>query len=75
MKKQFYLTMITFLTTLLAAKAQVPDVPMADEMRANGKIYVVVTVMAILFLGMLIYLLLLDKKIAKIEKKMRENRD
>jgi CcmD family protein len=48
--------------------AQMPAVEMADAMRQNGKIYVVVLVMAIIFLGVVFYLINLDKKISKIEK-------
>lgn len=39
-----------------------------DFMRSNGKIYVVVAVIVTIMLGLLIYLISLDKKITKIEK-------
>lgn len=42
---------------------------MADAMRANGKIYVVVAVIAIIFVVMAVYLITIDRKISKIEKK------
>ena len=41
---------------------------MADTMRANGKIYVVVLVLATIFAGIIIYLIRLDRKITKFEK-------
>lgn len=41
---------------------------MADEMRSNGKIYVVVAVILTIFAGIIIYLVRLDRKISKIEK-------
>ena len=41
---------------------------MADAMRANGKIYVVVAVVLIVLTGMFIYLIRLDRKINKLEK-------
>jgi hypothetical protein len=41
---------------------------MADVMRSNGKIYVVVTVCLIILLGLLVYLISLDRKISRIEK-------
>jgi CcmD family protein len=41
---------------------------MADLMRSNGKIYVVVTVLLIILLGLFIYLIRLDKKLSRIEK-------
>ncbi len=45
------------------------EVEMADVMRSNGKIYVVVAVMAIVFLGIAFFLFYLDSRIKKIEKR------
>lgn len=44
---------------------------MADGMRANGKIYVVVTVLIIILSGLFIYLIRLDRKISRLEKTMK----
>lgn len=41
---------------------------MADVMRSNGKIYVVVAVCLIILFGLIIYLLSLDRKIRRFEK-------
>ena len=41
---------------------------MADAMRSNGKIYVVVAVVLTILLGLFIYLFRLDRKITKLEK-------
>ena len=43
-------------------------VEMADVLRSNGKIYVVVTVVVIILLGLFLYLFRLDRKISKLEK-------
>jgi len=40
-----------------------------DFMRSNGKIFVVVAVVVVIVLGIFIYLMNLDKKISKLEKK------
>ncbi len=40
----------------------------AFDMRSNGKIYVVVTVVLIILIGLLLYLFRLDRKISKLEK-------
>ncbi len=45
-------------------------IDMAETMRSNGKIYVVVGVISIIFLGIIIYLIRLDGKISRIEKKI-----
>lgn len=43
-------------------------VPMADALRESGKIWVVVGVILIAFLGIILYLISLDRKITKLEK-------
>ena len=53
-----------------AAFAQ-DKVEMADNMRSNGKIYVVVAVCLLILIGLFIYVFTLDKKISRFEK----NRD
>jgi hypothetical protein len=40
---------------------------MADTMRSNGKIYVVVFVLATIFAGIFAFLLYLERKIKKLE--------
>jgi hypothetical protein len=44
---------------------------MADIMRANGKIYVVVAVLLTILLGLLFYVYRLDRKISRLEKGTR----
>ncbi|MEL6557241.1 MAG: CcmD family protein [Bacteroidota bacterium] len=43
-------------------------IEMADVMRSNGKIYVVVGIILIIFGGITYYTIRLDKKITKLEK-------
>jgi hypothetical protein len=43
-------------------------VEMADTMRTNGKIYVVVAVCLTILIGLFIYVFLLDKRISRFEK-------
>lgn len=54
-----------------ASAAAPPAVEMADSLRADGKIWVVAGVFAIVMLGMLVYLLRLESKVGKLEKRMR----
>jgi CcmD family protein len=61
------LTALAFLLLTVVSFAQEKTV-MADEMRSNGKIYVVVAVMLAIFIGIVIYLIRLDRKISNIEK-------
>lgn len=48
--------------------AQDNDVEMADSLRSNGKIYVVVICIVIILVGLLAYLFSIDKRLKKIEK-------
>jgi uncharacterized transporter YbjL len=58
----------TILILLLSATNVMADPEMADTMRSNGKIYVVVAVLATIFAGIFIYLVLIDRKVSRIEK-------
>jgi CcmD family protein len=49
-------------------------VAMADKFREDGKIYVVITVVLIIFLGMLFYIFTLEKKISRIEKEINSKK-
>ena len=64
MKKLMIISVFTFAT--LFAKSQ--EVKMADVMRENGKIYVVIAVMLTILAGLVLYLIRLDRKISKLEK-------
>tara|TARA_B100000768_G_C11260399_1_gene368511 strand:+ start:1395 stop:1598 length:204 start_codon:yes stop_codon:yes gene_type:complete len=57
---------IVFSTQGIAQQNNV--VEMADVMRSNGKIYVVVAVLATIFIGLMIYLFRIDKKVQKLEE-------
>ena len=67
MKSIFTLLLIFFIPALLAAQEQVE---MADAMRSEGKIYAVVAIMLIIFFGLIGYLVMLDRKVSKVEKKI-----
>jgi K+-transporting ATPase A subunit len=60
------------MTSSIAANSQ--DAEMADTMRSNGKIYVVVAIILIVLVGLITYLFLLDRKVDKLEKQLN-NKD
>ena len=70
MKKFLYL----FLLMAISVAANAQDAEMADTMRSNGKIYVVVGIILIVLVGLITYLVLLDKKITKLENKLSDKR-
>ena len=43
-------------------------VEMADQLRSDGKIYVVVAVMTTVLIGLLAYAVILDRRIGKLER-------
>ena len=60
------ISILTFIFFTFFANAQ--DVKMADMMKENGKIYVVIAVMLTILGGLVLYLIRLDRKISKLEK-------
>ena len=70
MKKFLYFFLLMTIGTL--ANAQ--DAEMADVMRSNGKIYVVVGIILIVLVGLITYLFMLDRKITKLENKLSDKR-
>ncbi len=48
--------------------AQGEPATMADTMRSNGRIYVVVAVVLTILTGLILYLVRLDRKISRFEK-------
>ena len=68
MMKKFLLTISLFLLHQALLAQEKPTVEMADTMRSNGKIYVVVAVVLTILAMLIIYLFRIDRKISKLEK-------
>lgn len=68
--KKAILTPLFILCLQLIAQAQ--QVEMATDLRSSGKIYIVVAVLCVLFIGLAIYLFTIDKKVSKIEKGIQQ---
>lgn len=69
---KFLVLAFLFLQNFVVAQENNTTVEMADVMRSNGKIYVVVGVILIIFFGIVTYLLLLNKKINNLETKLKK---
>lgn len=64
--------LFTIVFLILAhASTYAQNIEMADEMRENGKIFVVVGVIALVFIGVVAYLIHLDRRVQKLEKEDR----
>ena len=72
MKKVFalLLSLLTISGNLVAQTAVDTSVPMADKLREDGKIWVVVAVITVVFVGIAINMLRLESKVNKIEKEL-----
>jgi CcmD family protein len=64
---------LTIGLVMLPAILTAQPIEMADTMRAQGKIYVVVAILLLIFAGLITYLVMLDRKISKIEKKLPQD--
>ncbi|TLV01209.1 CcmD family protein [Dyadobacter luticola] len=62
------LLILLLLSENLFAQAAGDSVEMADKLRADGKIWVVVAVVAVIFAGIAVNMLRIDSKLKKIEK-------
>ena len=64
-------TIAVIFLLLITASVSEAQTEMADAMRSNGKIYVVVAVLATIFVGIFGYLVYLDRRITKAEKDIK----
>lgn len=72
MVNRIFRVIIAFLFVLLPGLIMAQTDPQREytafDMRSNGKIYVVVVVVLIILIGLLLYLVRLDRKIDRLEK-------
>jgi predicted transporter len=72
MKKLTGLFFLLIVTIITQAQDGTKKVEMGDLMRSNGRIYVVVAVMLTILIGLVLYVVRLDRKISKLEKDNRQ---
>jgi hypothetical protein len=74
-KARISLVLLSLWLFCLVARAQdsaaVKKVEMADRLRADGKIYVVIAVLIVILLGLILYVTRLDRKISRLEKEIK----
>jgi len=68
-KKIVFMLALMLISVSAFAQDNAP-VEMATGLYQSGKIYVVVTVLSIIFAGIICYLIMLDRKIGRLEKEM-----
>ena len=67
-------TFLILIAMCISTAAGAQDAEMADGMRSNGKIYVVVGIIVIVLAGLFTYLFMTDRKLTRIEKQLQEKR-
>ena len=67
-----YLFLLFSLLISFVSQAQT-EIEMADQFRADGKIYVVVGVVLVILIGLFVYLFQLGHRISLIEKTLKKD--
>lgn len=70
--RYFILGLLLMISSSLFAQEE--GVEMAEGFYSEGKIYVVVAVAALVFIGIALYLYILDRKISKMEQKIGQSK-
>ncbi|SKC38545.1 CcmD family protein [Ohtaekwangia koreensis] len=69
--KSFFCVLMVALSLNVQAQS---EVQMADTMRSEGKIYVVVSIILIILTGLIAYLFLMDRKVKKLEDQLSDRK-
>lgn len=69
--KKLKTTLLTLFFLLITVVGFSQDTEMADTMRSNGRIYVVVAVVITILTGLILYVVRLDRKMSRLEKENR----
>lgn len=69
-----YILSIMLLLSSFASFAQNNEVQMADGFYKEGKIYVVITILAIVLVGVAIYLFTIERKLKKLEDSIKDKK-
>lgn len=70
--KKVILTLSSIACSIVAYAQDEQSVEMADLMRENGKIYVVTGVITIVFFVVIAYLVSIDRKLTRLERKIKK---
>ncbi|MEZ4948870.1 MAG: CcmD family protein [Saprospiraceae bacterium] len=64
---------LIFFFALLGSSNLLAQSPEQDFMRSMGKMYVVVAVIVAIFIGIIVFITLLDKRLTKLENQIKKN--
>ncbi|MBS1680926.1 MAG: CcmD family protein [Bacteroidetes bacterium] len=72
--KKIVSSLFGFLFLLINTQLPAQDAQMADTMRSEGKIYVVVAILLVILTGLIVFLVFTDRKVSKLEKRLEGNK-
>jgi hypothetical protein len=72
MKTKLFLLVLFLITSVAQAQTEGPQ--MAELFREQGKIYVVISVIAIIFRSIVFFLIYLERKLKRLEKELEEKK-
>ncbi len=64
----FYFFILVLSTIVVKAQGGTAKTDFGETMRSNGRIYVVIAVILTIFIGLILYVVRLDRKMSKMEK-------
>lgn len=70
--KKLLKSLLTLFLFFLISNSFGQSVEMADTLRSEGKIYVVVSIILLVLTGLIVYLFGMDRKLNKLEKQLKE---
>ena len=70
--KKIFLFLFAVCSTAIVFAQDGKQVEMADTMRSNGKIYIVVAVCLTILIGLFLYVFMVDRKVAAFEKSLKD---
>ena len=73
-KKILPIVLLVLSTLSVSAQPATNNVQMADGFYAEGKIYVVIGIVAIIFIGLAFYLFTIERKVKKLEEALNEKK-
>ncbi len=71
MKDLIRISLTALIFLMIPGILQAQEIEMADTMRSEGKIYVIVGIILIVLAGLITYLSLLDRKVKKLEDRLK----
>lgn len=71
MNKKF-LSYLFLIMTMIAGAQETAAPQMADALRQDGKIYIVITVIGLIFLALVFFLLYIERRVKKLEEELKK---